>query len=692
MIYKKKIIIILIFSLFLKSEIFSEDYNSAIYNLERAKEQILLKNYIAAVQLLEKAESDFPKDGYFATWIGTIYSWHLKQFDKSLPHFERALRQGGQQKPWTLREYGYALMMSEDFDTAEEFILQSVSLADSNKDELIQSYGFLSQLYKKTRRFQDSIDTALKAYNLNENSDNFYICDSIVKSNLHLAYMNVSSQNYSASIKNFYEAEKYQSRNKLVSIYSKNYELNVQREIIENRKKLGNINPIYINKSLGLFISETNVVFSSLNGSLIKSKSFVTQEEIESAKLYQKVLKEFIESLSDGNYSISYENIEVNSTLKEIKVSIYGGVETREPVIEGITPSISDIFYKNRNKYDTFIIYWNGKNIFTTANGGGILYPFINYQMYSDNRGYISFPTNWTDEFQIKGLLHEFFHNIEALTGISPTHGFNNKGSFPSWRGDGELDYYRWHFKTTLPKVIGDKNLNEGQADWKNLSWLNRFKDIYKEADYSHIRDLVKSISEENLKKAHTLSNKAKNLFLDKSDLNEIDMLYKEAYTLNPYNPLSLRYMAEYYNRNQKYKEAVKFYTNLSQVQPEAWVFRSLSYIQQWKLKDFKSAFQTFKIYFDRYPDEKNLQCIEYGRLLIDLQLYDDALQSFELCVNSKDKSKSPTTKAQANFWKGYVLGEKKGDSKSASKYIKIGYEEGFRDEFTLYHYNKYNK
>jgi hypothetical protein len=77
---------------------------------------------------------------------------------------------------------------------------------------------------------------------------------------------------------------------------------------------------------------------------------------------------------------------------------------------------------------------------------------------------------------------------------------------------------------------------------------------------------------------------------------------------------------------------------------------------------------------------------------LYEVGRYDDALDIFELGLDSKDKTQNPSVKAQSNFWKGFILGEQKGDTQSAGKLIKIGVEEGFKDNFTLFYLKKYSK
>ena len=690
--YQKKILLALVLFHAAFSSIHAENYQKAMFHIKNAESFTNMENFPQALRELEAAETEFTRDGHVATRIGILVAYRMKDLPASLSHFERALRQGGDKIPWTLREYGFALLRTGNEDTAEEFLNQSLDLSSGNLKEMEISYGYVSHLYRKKRKFMDSIRFALEGYTINPKSDDFYLCDSIVISSLFLAYEALIHKDYDASIQYISQSEKYLSKNTIVREQSKKYEIHIQRQIIQNRKKIGIIKPVYRNKILSFFISDTDVNFISLKGENIRGLSKISQEEEDLAIFYQGVLREFIESMSGGNYSISFENIKLKGTLRDIRVSSYGGLDTREPVFETTSPPLSELFFRYRNQYDTFAIYWNGKDISTTANGGGFSYPYVNYQMYGSNRGYISFPTNWSDEIQIIGLVHEFFHNIESLTGIGPPHGYLSRELFPEWKGEGELDYYRWHFANTLPRVLNDRLLREQASNWKNLGWLERFPDSFTEEDYQNNLKLSSRISSANLKKSYELAMKAKVYYWEKGDISSADPLFKEAFRLNPYNPFALRYMGDLENKNGNYPKAFSHFSTLLQITPEPWVFRSVIYLQQWNLKDFIGAQETYKKYFSRYPKEKSDHLVEYGRLQIELGNYEEALKNFEQGIQSGDSSRKPSVRSQCNFWKGFVLGEKKGDTKQALKFIKLGVEDGYKDSVTLFYLKKYSK
>ena len=688
----KKYLYILFF-ITLTLPIKTQENNDAFFYNKKADALLLENNFSQALLELEKAEKLNSLYGYFATKIGYTYAWRLKDFKQAIPHFERALKQGGDTKPWTLREYGYSLMMINDFDTAEEFMQMAIDKSNNPKEK-IDSYGYLSTLLKKSRRFEESIDVSKKGLDLNIEPNHYFLCDSIVSSYINLAHISIANKKYSDAILFYKQSEDYSTRNSIISNWFNKLEIPTQREIIEERIRIGNIKPIYENKILSLFIKNTDVKFKALNGVTLQGKSSITDDEIKIALLYQKVLKEFVESMSEGKYSISFDNKFIDSTLYDIKVSSFGGLDTREPVFETIYPPIADQFFQNRNKYDTFAIYWNGIGISTTANGGGFSYPYINYQMYSQNRGYMSFPTNWSDESLAISTSHEFFHNIESLTGITPTHGFDNhnRKSFPEWKGDGQLNYFRWQFQNSLPKILNDRILKEGQPDWNNLGWLYRFPDYFKREDYEYNKSIISKISEDNLKKSHEFALQAYTLYWEQGNKEKADPLFKKAFVLNPYNKHALRYMGDTEIGSKNFDLALQYFTTLSKVTPESWIFRMIIKIQQGDLKDYKGAIESYNKFFERFPNEKVNHIVQYGRALYEVGRYDDALDIFELGLDSKDKSQNPSVKAQCYFWKGFILGEHKGDTQSAGKLIKIGVDEGFKDNYTIFYLKKYSK
>ena len=117
----------------------SEDFNTALEFNKKADQYLSDKNFSQAIKELERAEKFSTMDGYYATKIGFIYSWNLNNNEAAIQNLERALKQGGEKKSWTLREYGYVLMKMEMYDTAEEFLKMAIDTSIPKTSDLLDT-------------------------------------------------------------------------------------------------------------------------------------------------------------------------------------------------------------------------------------------------------------------------------------------------------------------------------------------------------------------------------------------------------------------------------------------------------------------------------------------------------------------------------------------------------------------------
>jgi hypothetical protein len=140
-------------------------------------------------------------------------------------------------------------------------------------------------------------------------------------------------------------------------------------------------------------------------------------------------------------------------------------------------------------------------------------------------------------------LLHEFFHTIENLTGISPAHGFRSPEQFPEWKGTTELDYYRRHFETTLSRFGFDK-----------LNFINRYPAGTVDIEvYKKVRDAYHAIPIDNRQEANSLVIEA----AQSRNKDNAYKLYDKALQLSPYQPKALDFMVSWFMQK---KDAVKTY------------------------------------------------------------------------------------------------------------------------------------
>lgn len=683
----------------------AEDWKLAGTYAKKADEYFQKKQYDKGIAELEKAENEWNKTGYYATRIGSAYSWYLNNYEKAIEAFERALAQDGDKSAWTLRETGFAYSKIKEYGKAENYLNKSIELAketyEKNADkasatnELVAGYGILGNIYLQQEKYAKALETVENGYEISPSSNDWWLANGKTLSSFWLGHNAMAEENYSEAVKYYSLAEESYNNNPDFGKWAENsLELKNHREIAEKRNSLGRIRPDYIHKIFVIYIKNTDFNFKGLNGKNIIAQNTISQKEIEKAELIQKVLKAFVESLSDGHLSLEFERKESNSTVYEMDVSLWGGVqETRIPAWDSIKPDLGNLFFQNR-KYDTFLLYWNGDNgVATTANGGGLGFPYIPYFSISALRGFISFPSNWIGETAPMTLLHEFFHNVEAMSGISPTHGFQDgvRKSFPGWTGKGQLSYFKWHFENTLPKVTNDPTLSAAEPTWKNLNWSNRYPETVTGEVFQKQKDYANQIDSEKLRSAAILVKQANDLFWRDNKKDKAGILYENAYMLNPYHPDVLRYKAENSHSKGDYINSEKYFATLAELKPELWILKFLVYLQHWKNKKLPDAIMTYDKIISSFPESVIDEVyVNYSRALIDAGRHEDAIYYLDKGIEVKNSKITPPTPIQSKFWKGYILGEKMNRPKDAYPLVKEAVENGYSDAYTQFFLKKF--
>jgi tetratricopeptide (TPR) repeat protein len=146
--------------------------------------------------------------------------------------------------------------------------------------------------------------------------------------------------------------------------------------------------------------------------------------------------------------------------------------------------------------------------------------------------------------------LHEFFHVVEAMAGISPMHGYyaEERRSFPGWKGKtfDQLDYFRWHARTTLKKL-----------GWGKMNFRLKYK--YRKIPYKKFKRVLsayKNISIEDRVKGYKLGYRA-SLFKDEE--KKMIAMYREALELSPYQSNALQFFVNYYKDRGEIRQAMKY-------------------------------------------------------------------------------------------------------------------------------------
>ncbi len=208
-------------------------------------------------------------------------------------------------------------------------------------------------------------------------------------------------------------------------------------ETVIKRKELGEIAPADTQRIIAIFMTE--VVEYTHSGIIISDD--VTPEKKAEWVIVFGVMQKTIEAWSGGNFTLDFDTISTRYNIEKH---------------DGLDPNparYNDLEYwhfKNMKYYDSFATL---SKVISPARGLAAAQAYLHYEIYGPSRGMFAvnglnhgFPT----------LLHEFFHSIEWVSGVSNgvAHGYRdeNRDAFPDWTGETEYDYYRWHFETTIPE------------------------------------------------------------------------------------------------------------------------------------------------------------------------------------------------------------------------------------------------
>ena len=664
-------------------------------DLNQKGDRLLSQNrFDEALNAFAEAERLFSDDGFYATRQGDVYLWQKEDPTSALKHFDRALSQGGDKSIYTLRERGIAFCQIEQYNDSEKAFESAIQLAEqklaatqknqSAVNEVLDALGYFSMCKRDQKRYTEAIALAQRGFAIEPNTDNFALNDAKLYSEIWLAHAALAAGRYQESASRYKEAEQVIQRSKRHRDWLQEFSPTLHRELAEQRLAIERqgIKPQYIHRMQVFFIKKAQFDFRDLNGQRVVANDEITNDDKEKAILFLQVLKRQLEALSNGRFTIEYKITELNTTITKMKTSAWANLETRMPILDSLPDQVADSYCQAAMSVDTIWTFWPGRGTATTANGGSLHYPCVPYQLSTPLRGYISYPANWNTLDATVTCLHEFFHNIEEMAGIDPTHGFEaqNRHNFKGWKGSGQMDYFRWHFQNTLPGNKPQPNT------YSNLNYLNRYPNVLSGEAVKANREAVAQLTAEKRYQSQNFAEQAHELYWTKKQYSSTLEMANKALALNPNQRDALLLAGLAANHLKKDQLAAQYLQRLTPLYPDLWVLHQLAYIQQWKIKDLPAAIRTFELISKRFTDEPD-RYSSYGRALLDSNRLAEALIVFEQGRASSNKE----VVAQSTFWKGYLLGERMNRSFEAIPLIKEGYNLGYKNSFTEFYLKKYS-
>lgn len=644
-----------------------------------------------AVRALAKAEEAWPDTGYYATRIAGAY---LQKNDLStaLQHLDRAVKQGGERTTYTMRERGIVLCRLTRYSEAEAAFESAAKISRDNKEDIEETLhvlGYAAQCKNSQELYSQALEITTRGFALKPNTTNYQLNQEKISAETILAHLAMSEGRFQEAATRYNSVEKVAMKSPHHRGWLERIDPAMHSKLAEIRYSIQkkNIMPEYIHRIQVFFIMKSDFDFTTGSGERIVAKDEITEEQIKNSKLYLNILKGQIEAMTDGRLSLDIQYKVIDASFTEIDKSMSGNLEVRLPVLNSLPDSATASFCEAVGQADTFWIFWAGKDVATTANGGAAYYPCIPYQLSTAMRGYVAFPAGWTSLDVSQTFIHEFFHVIEAMNSVAPSHGFTaeNRGHFPGWKGSGQLSFFHWYFQNKLP------GNNPIRNSYTNQNFLSKHPNNLTDEIIDQNRSMVRSLKLSDRKEAQTFASQASNYYWNIHNLKSALESAQKSLALNPYQKEGLMIASMATLDLQRYKESALYLERLLPLHPDGWLVERLASLRQWNLNDIPGAIEVYEVLLSRFPNYE--ECYPaYGRALMEAGRYDEALDAFDKGRLSKLKTRNPSTAADSSFHKGLLLGEKLNNTKEALFLVQEAIRSGYnKDEYVEYFLNKYS-
>ena len=407
--------------------------------------------------------------------------------------------------------------------------------------------------------------------------------------------------------------------------------------ITARRDPFAHVKPVLKHRMYIFYIHAIDARFKSASGVRLHAKGTISKKQVRYTRIHYQGLARYIARQTRGKVRLVFKTQYLRAVIRDIDVSQVNfgprasKLECRSPVLETMTTPdgrpfpIGRILLEKLKEYDTFAFYWPNGGQATVATGGGRTYPIVPYQLYSTIRGHIFYPASWR---YATIFLHEFFHNIEGMYGISPVHGYmpHVRHHFPNWHGRHELDYYIWHFGTTLRR-----------KGYHLLNWRFQYPDRISRAAYLANLAVSRRVPVVQRRRAHLLGRRAAKLWYKKQKTTAV-RLAGQAKRFNPWNAEALQVLALDAGEHKQWRTAAVHFEQLRQLRPAYWSINYLGAIYLWHLKQPERALAVFKslvsLKLAKTPGEQGDVFNNLGRSLRRLKRYPEARRAFARAVH----------------------------------------------------------
>jgi len=412
------------------------------------------KRYDEAEALYRSAEAKDPANWRYSYYLGELLLGKSEKYEEAMAAFGRAWDRG-YRRGITRHKQGMCLWHLGRLDEAMERFKESVTLnlgamqtatgatLDQLRYQTADSFVWMCKVHDGRRDYISLFEAATEG--LRHGDVQGWLQGYAMRSALHLGHEAFGGGDYGLAVR-WYE---------LSLKYTPNSHPGGEREwddypdwrvptdtLIElARRRMSGVSgrAAVVHRILALVIMHQDVSFVDDEGRPRHVVAETTPTMVSEARKRLAWLREVIYAMSDGRMAIEFIVEEDHTPY------VYSG-QTRPDWVGD-----REILYRTLPSVDTVFRLWPYGEGLGTGGAGWI--DLVPGGLEGPVRGMVSMHTEHSH-----GLwLHEFFHVVERMAGISPTHGYydESRGSFPGWKGrkNNQLDYFWWHFRTTLPTV-----------------------------------------------------------------------------------------------------------------------------------------------------------------------------------------------------------------------------------------------
>lgn len=351
-------------------------------------------------------------------------------------------------------------------------------------------------------------------------------------------------------------------------LLKKCYVLNSQRSVYELSKKgMGELGPekkieeTVISRHLG------SVLYKDSSRAEYYPEQVMTETDFRLTKIYVNLLARQIQAMTKGNLALQIRHEFLKDSAMTGHAPNYGYGFAAD--YKRIDPYPSELIFDAVNEYDGILLV-TAENM-SPSNGYGIIayggtnyIPIIPYILDSPFRGMVRISCDKIRNMHGIWFLHEYFHTVENLWEISPSHGweYNRNASRYLMPGESdnhlELDYYRWQFGIKIPEKIKELSAMGDDSGWAHFSWTKRKPMRLSKEAFNNLLGKVKDVALEDRREAQDLMIRAKTA-REKKEKGLADQLYRQALKLNPACFEAYRFIGDRAAEEKHYREAVEY-------------------------------------------------------------------------------------------------------------------------------------